>query len=1262
MKSNLLLFAGLGMMTLSAGAQQLKTDYISWPVSNDFPKYVKLWEPGQALFEDENFFISRVKPKAYIERNTALQVDPTLTDDNDKRLVFWVPLGNTNLNGVHTNTLPNSIFDSEVFSAWSYVTHFGNWTSPHGWVPGGFADAAHKHGTAVSGVASVPYGSLSSSWATTLGDQVNLDNEKVAKFLYYHGVDGMGYNSEFNTSNSTMLQNLRAQHDFIYNWMAERNPKYENIWYDGTNDNGSISFDQGLGSHNDDTFGDGEHKRASLFLNYNWNRENTINNSITNAASLGRSTLDLYAGHNMQGGEPKNAWNLLAQTPYSIGLWGAHDFNYIWSTRSSEGSSYDQKQDTYQKHLEQWFTNGLRNPANTMEITEGGSMGPRDDFFGMSRLMSARSSLGWDLTDEPFITYFNLGNGKFFNLEGEQQNDRSWFSLGIQDYMPTWRWWFASSFLGRTPDAVPATGLEANFTWNDARFGGSCLNIKGSTADEYLHLFRTQFLLQSNDVITVRYKVLSGKGNVNLAISKKGDETKLIRENNLKVLTVNDETDSDEWIEKTFTVKAQLSSLNKATLAMIALHFTDAENLDILLGEISIKRGTYTAPVAPVITSSKALAYNYRGADMKVIFNVPNNKAADEPCYNSDVFASMFRVYTQQEGEEPVLMGATTSWAHIVYQAPVNLEGTPKMRVGVQSVGLDNTTTSEIVWGEYVDLPGYVTDNNVQINKTSIKPNESFEVSFIDPKHEATTWQLFNTAGEKLAEQEGTALVMENGVPEVGGYDVVVFPGTDNERRYAWLVQVSDFDKGALPEIQTLTVDGAEADADVAIALNDQLTLGYTGRNADGGSSRGIAVNQGFVGAPIGTGTAADGSKVEGLDIQPLTSFGAAAWLKLDLPQGASTSLFQIENRAGSWPANNWGWCWFGLEPDGKISIRFRGGHNGEPELGYYYSDAYVTPSTWTHVAFSFEYENSLFLFRLFINGVEKDCYLYGKADGGGALPTLEGPAKPIDTLNPVTSGTDWLSFGGGRGSEPVYNDGVVDDMVVFNTAITADDVAKAMKGYEGEIPANVLAYWSFENDPTDHNTFIAQGASQAEGSQFGLQAGSNEGQSFQTPQTPIIESGCPFIAGSSYKITTLPTWSGRKVRVAEAEGNDVAGQAKVSFAAEGDYTVTLTLENVLGKDVKTYPVIKAGSGINDIAADGTISAYTVDDAVLVDFAEAGAYTVTVYDLAGNTVAQKAANVNGGEVMTIGVNADGIYLVKVVKEGTVLRTFKLLKR
>ena len=145
MKKTIILSA-LALACVSAGAQELKEGYIVWGTSSDkMGQTITDWQPGQTLSEDDHFFISRIKPKARF-RNVATQVRQNITESNDKKLIAWLPV-----NDEAKNALPDGVFDSEVFTMWPYVTHWGNWTAPLGRVPGAFLNVAHKNGVPVSG-------------------------------------------------------------------------------------------------------------------------------------------------------------------------------------------------------------------------------------------------------------------------------------------------------------------------------------------------------------------------------------------------------------------------------------------------------------------------------------------------------------------------------------------------------------------------------------------------------------------------------------------------------------------------------------------------------------------------------------------------------------------------------------------------------------------------------------------------------------------------------------------------------------------------------------------------------------------------------------------------------------------------------------------------------------------------------------------------------------------------------------------------------
>ena len=98
-----------------------------------------------------------------------------------------------------------------------------------------------------------------------------------------------------------------------------------------------------------------------------------------------RNSLDLYAGVNMQGGQPgSNNWPLLKDYPISIGLWGAHSQNMFFESRGEKGSLPEVQQRTYMHRVERYFSGGTRNPINSPAINT--SMKYNADnysFFGM---------------------------------------------------------------------------------------------------------------------------------------------------------------------------------------------------------------------------------------------------------------------------------------------------------------------------------------------------------------------------------------------------------------------------------------------------------------------------------------------------------------------------------------------------------------------------------------------------------------------------------------------------------------------------------------------------------------------------------------------------------------------------------------------------------------------------------------------------------------------------------------------------------------
>lgn len=1213
--------------------------------STEFCDVLGAWSPGSQVTDDDNFFISRVKPKVRF-RNTATQVRQDLTDDNDKHLIAWIPV-----NEEEYNALPDGSYDTEVFSMWSYVTHWGNWTAPLGRVPGAFLDVAHKNGVAVSSVASIPYGTLSStSYTSLITGYATADTDNAAAFLAYYGVDGLGYNSEFSTSSSNM-KGVRSFHTALVAKMRETNPLFENIWYDGTNDYGNITFDQGLATHNDDNFGDSANVCMSLFLNYNWNNTTRLANSVSNAEALGRSPLDLYCGVNMQGGEPSGtSWPLLVDYNLSIGLWGAHSTNMFWQGRNEKGSATSVMQNTYLMRTERYFTGGTRNPANCPEVSSTMShIADNYDFFGMSTFMTARSALSWDLSDEPFVTHFNIGNGTFFALDGTQVSDREWYNIGLQDYLPTWRWWFATSLLGRDATDVPATGLDANITWDDAYFGGSCVRIDGSTSDEYLHLFKTQYAIASGDVLTFTYKVESGVADVDVVVSAEGSESD---GTSYGVLTTSQETDEDEWVTRTIAIG---DDFDGKTLALIALHFTDAADISLLLGGMSLTRGSYPTPSMPTVESAEMLYNCSSGMDGKLIFSMDNDKEAGEPCYNLDVNTSYFRIYAQELGQSIQFITATTSWAALLYAIPIVGDVNNRVRLGVSAVSTDGKTESDIAWSDFLTPASYVIIDDIQIDKTTIKPGEEFTFSYVDPEHESGTWTISDpVTGETVYTATGHTINVSDGIAEIGSYNLSVEGYVDDgdgnrvagTQTFNGYIQITGESVGALPEIYSLTANGSETS--IEVTTGDAVTMAYTGRSADGSASQGVVLDEKHFGASC-----------DDLNLVGKQSFGVAFWLKINQLASGSTQLFSVVNEGNTWPKSDWGWLWFNIDETGYVAnYTFRGTDASDnDELHYNYDNTCLPVGSWVHVAMSFDYDASgNFRSDLYVNGEKQSVASWGRTTEGTSAYTTE-PTYD-DNVYSITSGM--MLAVGGDAYDRAGIDGTIDNLVIWDGAMSADDVATAMGDLdESALPSGVLAYWSLEDAADSDNAFASTGSlTDVDAALFSYDSDVDA----PVYESPSYSSGCPFLLGTAYIVETLPSWTAKKAVITDVEGTGESGSATLTYAKSGDYSVTLTLANSLGQDERTFQVITVSDDATSIASTSTdeMLTYAVDGSAYVQFAEAGDYTVTIYNAAGQAIATKSARVSTGDTMRLSLGQRGIYIVSVSKNGTMIRNIKLM--
>ena len=1213
--------------------------------------------------ENEQFFISRVKPR---ERFTFAQTQIKESLTPNKKFLWWCPIGSEGW-----NALPSYFFGGEVWTMWSYTDIFGNWTAPMVRMPAAMLDVCHKNGVITSTLASVPWAAYISPDQIPHGANfkamITGGTSKFLKYLRYYGIDGIGFNSEFTFSGTVNGTGFAtAMKNFLSGCFAGKDtygiPQFHNCWYSLMTSDGSCGGSASLSSSNKDWFHyNGYPTSNAYFMNYGFSTS-SLNTSRTTAEGFGRSSYDVYAGVDYQGSSSAY-WPDLVNAPISLGIWGAHNMNMIYESRGELGANPAQMQKTYQLISENVFSGSNYNPVNLPQLTyKHTHTSTATDCWGFATFITARSSLtpqdGGTLATDPFVTYFNLGNGAFFNVNGERTFNNEWYNIGIQDYMPTWRWWWTTSYMGKYASTA-STDMTAEFTWDDAWFGGSCLQISGETTKTYLQLFKTKYPLQNNDKITVRYKVLSGSGSMYITGSSEDSPA-----TEVSTAIKTSATVTDDWEEKVISVSSRGFKLGGKTLALLGLKFQNtSSDFKVLIGEISITRGTSVTPGTPSVTLSKAMSRNYKGVDMKIVYDMSaydKNSAGRqqyESIYNTDVDTWYYKIYTQQEGGEPVMCTATTSWAAYIVGAPYDHEQGGKIRIGVAAVSLDGKNESTTAWGDWITPPTNQTVEGFSIDKPIIKAGEQFTVAFDDPTHAAATWVIKASENDAIKgtfnDNKFTTSLNEEGI-----YDLYLTIDGITEV-YRGKIQISPAEVGALPEIKTFTMTtekGLTHDANDTehepgqqyVEIGEEVTYSYTGRSdADGYVSRGFALGEKAFGIPA-----------DQLNFNSSTEFSITFWMYLNtINHGENgTQLLNVRSSADSYPNGEWGYIWSQLVPEGQTDDDGNSYH--ENNLMFHYrlavnrgvpvqvsQDFVFKPQTWYHVAMVIGSSGTNKTLTLYINGK-----LIGSGTSTGSL-------------------YNWLSSNvimiGGRASKRAGMDGTIDEVRLYKKVLTASEVKESMKHVNSVTDANFIGYWDFENEAASDNSMASTGYNTS------LKAYKYDPQSITDAKYAIEQvsyaAGAPFISGTNYKIETLPTWTLKRASIISSNGNKDAGTAKAIYSTEGTYSATLTLANGWGSDTKTIEVINImPTGIeDDVTVEEMMQAFPnpFENEVYVNFAEDGVYTIELFDNAGRMLSQASLNATAGEVYPIAVDGEaGIYFIKVKGEGGLLKVMKVAKK
>lgn len=1225
----------------------------------DLPSYLEKWIMGEMAHPqgvsdiDDEFFISRVRPLERIKAEDDYQIHQDV--NRNRKMCMWVPLDDPT---VTWKSLPRYCFEGDNFSLWSYVDIHGNWTSP--WVrsSAGLSDVAHKNGVSVGCVMSIRDGyTLSPTlWGSGTHDRVlgKLISKQNGKFRYvapfvrmmkYYGINGIGFNSEFRTYSTYM----KEMTDFFVACHEEAKKigwKFEVHWYDGTNDNGQITFDYGLGNHNQKIFGDKDHIATDmLFANYNWD-EQDLASSVAKAKELGRSSFDYYAGFDIQGRALNNTrWGLLKKHDISIGFWGAHAQSLIHQSATDNGTSDIAIQNTYLKKQELIFSGGYNNPAVLPKISTNSTLANASlrGFHGLATFLTAKSTI----QEVPFVTRFNLGNGLSFRKDGEVTFDHKWYNLNTQDFMPTWRWWVTDRQDQANESNISGL-IKPELTFDDAYWGGSCLALAGHTDFSRVKLFKTLLEVQPDYEFSVTYKTLKGTdSHAKLFVAVKGHLTEY-KEINLPATQAE-----GKWA--TYTVKASDLKLNAGDkVAMMGLVLEDTpSDYKLLVGEMALRKDNQSFNTAtPEIKQVEVLRGRYNACDFKIRYASKEVEDRWQPIYNDEVGTWYYEIYFQQKGQKEQLLTATTSWAAYVVDAPM-ISGADKRecRFGVRAVSPDGKNGSDIVWTNYqtVDYDQPLTD--VVIDRPVIKPNEEFVLKYQDEMVPAARkWKLVDAQTGNVVETAGEGTSATMSVAEVGTYDLVVTDSKGVETTVRAKVKITPAETGAVPTITKIEADKSTEKVD------KDITYTFDGRLGEGKASHGLEITDPKMFMIPG-------------DVQQGKSYSYALWFKADKfshdKQG--TNLINKNSIADSWPHNNWGDLWVTIRPEwqgsdhhhnaNEISFNTMGWTAHDSPYEDVMSTGYeVTPGVWNHVVVTHANDD---IQKIYFNGRQVANHNFRESTRREDLGMKDGRINRRVTAN--------IFIGGGGVYKAGFN-GVIDEVQVWNKPLSDDEVRRAMKGYkENEIPEGLQAYFTFEEANGTKFKNLGKAGSKFDGSVVVVEGSGGENTSSasyvdQTPNNDVL--GFPGIEGT-LDIKTTATWESGDGKIS----SETDKTAVISYATPGKKDVTLKLKNAWGEAEKTVTeVVDITSEANAIATLNTELGLAVYpnpfvESVNLRFGEFGRYTINILGANGSLLQNNSFEAAQGQVVNVAINgAKGIYFVQVMKDGKTYKTLKVIKK
>ncbi|MGL5346466.1 MAG: endo-beta-N-acetylglucosaminidase [Peptostreptococcaceae bacterium] len=643
------------------------------------------------------------------------------------------------------------------FSYWQYIDTLVSWGGSAGEgliVPpsADLIDAAHTNGVPVLGTVFFPpevYGGKFEWMYEFLQKDSNGKfpmAHKLIEVAEFYNFEGWFINQETGERTSQYLNPELADlmKEFLAYLQEIKPENMEIIWYDSMIDDGRVFWQNQLNEYNKNFLGDKKKPLSDgMFLNFWWTNEkysvvdpnnadsrlpytvkgDELKKSGELAKKMGRDKYDLYAGVDVQanGYNTPIKWNYLfpegKDANTSLGLY-CPSWTYDTSKTVEE----------FLEKEERFWVNETGDPRNESN----------ESWKGISNNIVEKSPV----TELPFVTNFSMGNGEFFNVDGNQVSDDEWNHRGMMDVMPTYRWVVDNN----------KNKLEADIDYSEAYYGGNSISLKGNLTKggkTKIKLFASDVELTNKSEISVKYKEENGDSNVKLEL--------MFDDKGTKVIDLNTSKDG-EWIE----ASASLSKYKKDEIEEISLIVegnTNSDSYKLNLGQLAITDSNDNMKVKKI--------KNIQVEDFKVIDNYYGNVRLTWDRAGEDV--SHYEIYMEDGQGNRELVGATPTNAFFVNDIERELTVDTKTNFIIKPVSNVFETNEKHEARITVDWPELETPKaNFEMSEPIIAPGKAITLTDKSLAGQDVKWKIEGLhKNEELAGEEVTVNFDKPGVYSV---------------------------------------------------------------------------------------------------------------------------------------------------------------------------------------------------------------------------------------------------------------------------------------------------------------------------------------------------------------------------------------------------------------------------------------------------------------------------------------------------------------